>query len=175
MFLQEKYLIMSMTWTSISRMDRKPLTDSILDLQHTADEPHLLREILRTQQAVLNVFSRTVGTTSTRLVLLRLLAVGNPEGVGIMELARLLSVNAAAVTRQVKEMERDDLVERRADSRDKRRSYVRLSEKGRQLFALVHDRAHEFEKTVCGSAGAEEIATAVSVLARVRAAIERLG
>ena len=110
---------------------------------------------------------------SARLVLLRLLAAGDPDGLGIMELARLLGMNAAAVTRQVKGMEKDDLVERSADYRDRRRSYIRLTEKGRQLFALVHERAHEFEKDVCGSARAEDIA--VSVLAKVRVAIERLG
>lgn len=144
-------------------------------LSHSGKENNLIREIMFTSQALLNVFSREVGMTSARLVLLRLLAVSDRDRVGIMELARLLGVNAAAVTRQVKEMEKDDLVERSADPRDRRRNYVRLTEKGRRLFGLVHDRAHEFEKTLCDSAGEEEIAIAVSVLARVRAAIERLG
>ena len=130
---------------------------------------------IQASQALLNVFSREVGMTSGRLALLRLLAVSNPDGVGIMELARLLGVNAAAVTRQVKGMEKDDLVERSADHRDGRRSYVRLTDKGRRLFGLVHDRAHEFEKALCGTAGEEDIAVAVSVLAKVRGAIERLG
>ncbi len=124
---------------------------------------------------MLNVFSHEVGMASGRLVLLRLLAVGDPYGLGIMELARLLGVNAAAVTRQVKGMEKDDLVERSADYRDRRRCYIRLTEKGRQLFALVHERPHEFEKDVCGSARAEDISVAVSVLAKVRVAIQRLG
>ncbi|MDA8308634.1 MAG: MarR family transcriptional regulator [Deltaproteobacteria bacterium] len=144
-------------------------------LLHPGKENHLIREIMITSQALLNVFSREVGMTSGRLALLRLLAVSNPDGVGIMELARLLGVNAAAVTRQVKGMEKDDLVERSADHRDGRRSYVRLTDKGRRLFGLVHDRAHEFEKALCGTAGEEDIAVAVSVLAKVRGAIERLG
>ena len=144
-------------------------------LLHPGKENHLIREIMITSQALLNVFSREVGMTSGRLALLRLLAVSDPDGVGIMELARLLGVNAAAVTRQVKGMEKDDLVERSADHRDGRRSYVRLTDKGRRLFGLVHDRAHEFEKALCGTAGEEDIAVAVSVLAKVRGAIERLG
>ena len=144
-------------------------------LPHSGKENHLIREIMITSQALLNVFSREVGMTSARLVLLRFLAISDSDGAGIMELARLLGVNAAAVTRQVKGMEKDDLVERISDFRDRRRSYVRLTEKGRQLFGLVHDRAHEFEKTVCGSAGEEDIAVAVSVLGKVRGAIERLG
>lgn len=141
-------------------------------LLHPGKENHLIREIMITSQALLNVFSREVGMTSGRLALLRLLAVSDPDGVGIMELARLLGVNAAAVTRQVKGMEKDDLVERSADDRDGRRSYVRLTDKGRRLFGLVHDRAHEFEKALCGTAGEEDIAVAVSVLAKVRGAIE---
>ena len=77
---------------------------NLLDLHHTGDEPHLLREIMRTHQAVLNVFSRKVGMPAAQLTLMRLLAICHPEAVGIMEIARQLGINAAAVSRQVKAM-----------------------------------------------------------------------
>ena len=83
--------------------------------------------------------------------------------------------NAAAVTRQVKEMEEDRLIERFADEKDGRRSYVRLTERGRKAFELIHERAHELERAVCEPVGSEDVVTAVRVLERVRAAIQKLG
>ncbi len=142
---------------------------------HTGEESHLFREIMLAHQALLNVFARKVGTTSARLALLRVLAVSGPEMLGIMEIARRLGINASAVTRQVKEMEKDGLVERVSEPRDGRRSYVHLTEQGRKAFELVHELAHEFEETICGGIDSDEVATAVRVLARMRTAIERLG
>jgi DNA-binding MarR family transcriptional regulator len=144
-------------------------------LDHLSEEPHLFREIMLTYQALLNVFTRKVGMTSARLALLRLLALRAPEMLGVMEASRRLGVNAAAVVRQVKEMERERLVERLADAKDRRRSYVKLTDQGLKAFETVHERAHEFEKMICGPAGAEEVMTAVRVLAQVRSAIETLG
>jgi DNA-binding MarR family transcriptional regulator len=57
-------------------------------------------------------------------------------GVGITALARHLEIDAAAVTREVQELEGERLIRRRADARDGRRSYVRLSPKGRKLFEV---------------------------------------
>ena len=45
------------------------MTDRAFELHHAGDEPHLLREIMRTQQAVINVFSRQVGMPAARLAL----------------------------------------------------------------------------------------------------------
>jgi len=142
---------------------------------HSGEESHLLREIVLTHQALLNVFSHRVGMTSARLALLRILAVCGSERLGVMEIARRLGINAAAVTRQVKEMEEDSLVERLADEKDGRRSYVQLTERGRKAFELLHERAHELERAVCGPVDSEDVATTVRVLERVRAAIQGLG
>jgi DNA-binding MarR family transcriptional regulator len=144
-------------------------------LSHAGDESHLFREIMLAHHALLNVFSRKIGMTSARLALLRILAVSGPEMLGVMEIARRLGINAAAVTRQIKEMEKGGLVERVSDPRDGRRGYVRLTEPGCNTFTLVHELAHEFERTICGGVDSDEVATAVLVLSRMRTAIERLG
>jgi DNA-binding MarR family transcriptional regulator len=150
------------------------MTDGILDLHHAGDEPHLLREIMRAQQAVLNVFSRQVGMPAARLALMRLLAIRHPEAVGIMDIARQLGINAAAVTRQVKVMESERLVERCADARDGRRSYVNLTVDGLRIFQQLHERAHAFEQALSTEVSAEDMAAAVRVLGHVRAALEAL-
>lgn len=150
------------------------MTDRAFDLHHTGDEPHLLREIMRTQQAVLNVFSRQVGTPVARLSLMRLLATCQPEAVGIMWIARQLGINAAAVTRQVKAMEDERLVERCADARDGRRRHVKLTTDGLRIFGQLHERAHILERALCSTFSAEDLSVVVRVLSQVRAALEEL-
>ena len=144
------------------------------ELHHKGDEPHLLREVMRVHQILLNVFSRQVGMPASRLALMRLLAACHSEDIGIMEIARRLGVNAAAVTRQVKEMETDGLVDRIADARDGRRSYVRLTSEGLRVFEKLHERAHDLERELGLLVNSEEIATAVRVLSQLRGALESL-
>ncbi len=150
------------------------MTSKVPDLHHTGNETHLLREIMRTHQAALNVFSRQVGMPAARLALMRLLAIHHPEAVGIMEIARQLGINAAAVTRQVKAMESERLAERSADARDGRRSYVNLTVDGLRIFEQLHERAHAFEQALSTAISAEDMATSVQVLIHVRAALEAL-
>lgn len=72
-------------------------------LRHTGDEPHLLREVMRTHQAVMHAFTREVGMPSARLALMRLLATCDTGELGIMEIdqpqLRLQRPLAAKVSR----------------------------------------------------------------------------
>lgn len=142
-------------------------------LHHTGHETHLLREIMRTQQLILGSFSRAVGIPAARLALIRLLAISGPNGVGVMDLARQLHVNPAAVTHQMASLERDGVVARRSDPTDKRRISMRLTSKGLSMFEKVHTRAHAFEKSLTNSASTEDVAAAIRVLTAVRAMIEK--
>ena len=119
-------------------------------------------------------FSREVGMPASRFALMRLLAAPE-QGLGVMELARRLGINAAAVTRQVKSMEHEGLVQRHADPRDARRSHLSLSRKGSELFEQIHARSHELERSLASVITAEEMATAATVLSKLRAFIENLG
>lgn len=150
------------------------MSERVPELHHMGDEPHLLREIMRAHQALLNVFTRQVGKPAARFTLMRLLAVSGSEDIGIMELARRLGVNAAAVTRQVKEMEAEGLACRVADAGDGRRSYIRLTSEGLRIFEELHERAHKFERKLGGVVKREDILLAVQVLVRLRAALETL-
>jgi DNA-binding MarR family transcriptional regulator len=136
-------------------------------MRHKGDEPHLLREVIRTYQVLMSGFSREIGMSASHFALMRLLAVAGAD-LGVMELARQLGVNAAAVTRQVQALERERLVRRRADPRDGRRSYVSLSSKGRKLFGEIHDCNHEFERSLSSVISEEEMAIATTVLAKLR-------
>jgi DNA-binding MarR family transcriptional regulator len=149
--------------------DSKPT--GIKDLYHRGDEPHLLREVIRASQVLMARFSREIGMPASRLALLRLLAVAETDP-GVMDLARQLGVNAAAVTRQVQELERERLVRRRADPQDGRRSYVSLTPKGHRCFEEIHARSHTLERSLTAVIGAAEMATATTVLAKLRAFLE---
>ena len=140
---------------------------------HRGDEPHLLREVIRTYQVLMTAFSRETGMPAARFALMRLLAVGDAD-IGVMDLARRLAVNPAAVTRQVKEMEGEGLVRRRPDPKDGRRCYVTLSPKGRRLFEKIHERNHELERSLSSVIGDEEMQNAAKVLIKLRTFIENL-
>jgi len=142
--------------------------------RHTGDEPHLLREIIRTHQVLMSGFSREVGMPASRFALMRLLANVFPDAAGVMEIARRLGINAAAVTRQVQEMEGEGLLLRRPDERDGRRSDIRLSAKGLKLFITIHDRSHELERSLATAIAPGEMAAAADVLARLRRFLEGL-
>ncbi len=144
-----------------------------LELSHKGDEPHLLRELVRTHQVLMAGFSRNVGMPASRFTLVRLLANAE-EDVGVMDLARQLGINAAAVTRQVKEMEADGLVRRRNDPQDGRRSYVKLSPKGFRVFGEIHERSHELERGLAAVISDGEMKAAVAVLTKLRTYIEGL-
>ncbi len=136
--------------------------------------PHLLQEVMRTSQALLAVFSREVGMPASRLALLRLLAIAGPPGRGVMRMARDLGVNPAAVTRAVQDLRASGLVAVSADPADARRKTARLTEAGLGAFQRVHDRGHQFEHALAGDVSAQDIATTMRVLARLRARIEAL-
>jgi DNA-binding MarR family transcriptional regulator len=143
------------------------------DLRHKGDEPHLLREIVRTHQVLMNAFSRKVGMPASQFALMRLLAVSGEE-LGVMEIARRLGVNPAAITRQVQVMEKDGLLRRRADPRDGRRSSVRLSPKGFKLFEAMHERTHELESNLSAIISPDEMKAAAEVLTKLREFVENL-
>lgn len=150
---------------------RHPPTGTFVQAHHAGDEPHLLREVFRTYQALMAGFSRRTGMPASRFALMRLLALAE-SAVGVMDLSRHLGVNAAAVTRQVKEMESEGLARRRADPGDGRRSYVTLTSRGKRLFEQIHRRTHELERSLSSVVGVEEMRGAAVVLAKLRAFIE---
>ncbi|NLE11807.1 MAG: MarR family transcriptional regulator [Actinobacteria bacterium] len=142
-------------------------------LDHEGGEPHLIQEIVCTYQALAAEMTRRTGMKSSRFALMRLLADADAD-VGIMELARLLGVNAAAVTRQVQELESERLVRRRADPDDGRRTCIRLSPKGRKLMDELLQYSHEFELSLSSALSTEEMVNAATALNKLRSFLDGL-
>jgi DNA-binding MarR family transcriptional regulator len=140
---------------------------------HQGDESHLLREIVRTHHALVGGFTRKVGMPAQRFHLMRLL-LSSDQGMGVMDLARQMEINASAITRQVQEMEWEGLVRRTAVPGDGRRHRVELTPMGLGVFAGVHERGHELERSFSAFISPEDIATTVAVLSKLRAVFEGL-
>jgi MarR family transcriptional regulator for hemolysin len=134
--------------------------------------PHLFQEIVRTHQVLIGVFSLEVGMSSARMGVLRQLDDCEDGSMGVVDLARSLGVTPAIVTRQVQDLEAEGLLRRRNDSRDRRRSQLHLTARGRRAFARLHERAHGLQERVLDGLKDEEIAAACRVLRSLRTAIE---
>jgi len=88
-----------------------------------------------------------------------------------MEIARRLGINAAGVTRLVKELEGQKWVQRRTDPMDGRRSFVSLTAKGRRQFHQIHERMHEFERSISERLEEQDIEKTIKVLSEIRNAL----
>lgn len=142
-------------------------------LRHSGTEAHLILEIMHTYKSLLSVFSREMGLPMSQILLLRVLAGAPRGGIGVLEIARTMGINGAAITRLVKKMQERGLVLRRADKYDGRKSYLRLSAKGRTLFLEIHQRLHEFEDLLIADLDKKEIETAKGILFQLRTALEK--
>ncbi len=129
---------------------------------------------MRTSQALLAVFSREVGMPASRLALLRLLAIAHPQGLGVMRMAREMGINAAAVTRSIRQLENARLVAVRPHPADARRKIVCLTADGLHTFERLHERGHRLEASLGADVSQADVETAMRVLARLRTAIEAL-
>ena len=79
------------------RIMRASRASTLEHARHRGDEPHLLREVIRTSQVLMAGFSREIGMPASRLAVLRTLAVTD-GGAGVMDLARSLGVEPGETT-----------------------------------------------------------------------------
>jgi DNA-binding MarR family transcriptional regulator len=128
-----------------------------------AASPSLLHSLARAYHEVTSAFEREVGMTQARIVLLSQLRSA-PE-VSQATLQQRLAVDGAAITRQVKQMESDGLVLRRADPSDHRFTLVTLTPQGRKLADSVLRRRETFEARITNGVAAKDV---VRALERIR-------
>jgi DNA-binding MarR family transcriptional regulator len=155
-------------------MESPFLSEPVPGLRHRNGDTHLIREVMLTHQALVNVISRRVGVAPSRLALLRLFAVRNHESLGVMKIARLMGVNVAAISRQVKDLETLGYVRRSDDLRDHRRTSLQLTAEGQKAFEEVHERAHLLETALMSGATTAEIEIAAKILGLLRSVADGL-
>jgi DNA-binding MarR family transcriptional regulator len=110
---------------------------------------HALRHVRREDPAT--------GLSAARLSALSVLVFGGPRAIG--ELADAEQVRAPTMTRIVRALEEDGLVEREADPEDGRRVRVRATSKGTRVLRRGRERRVERLAELMSRLSADEIAT----------------
>jgi DNA-binding MarR family transcriptional regulator len=126
----------------------------------------LVQQIARVYYEILPVFERYVGMSKARWgILILLWRVGE---LSQATLQQRLRVDGAAITRQVKQLEEEGLVLRRADPQDNRFTLVDLTGVGRQLMASMAGKREAFEALVTAGISEEDIALMRRCLQQIR-------
>lgn len=90
------------------------------------------------------------------------------------DLQRHLEVDGATITRHVKQMEAEGLLQRRADPKDNRFTLVVLTAAGRATLEALITRGREFERIAVASIDRERLGAAAEVLAQMRCNLQPL-
>lgn len=139
--------------------------------KHSHEETHLLRELNRIHQVMIAGFQKKIGMPPSRFAVLRLLASAE-HGIGVMELAKKLGIDSAAVTRQLQAFESEGMLKKVHDLKDKRRSSFLLSAKGRASFQEIHKKGHALETEISKLFSGNEIMVTTSTLRTIRLFLE---
>ncbi|MGE5531180.1 MAG: MarR family winged helix-turn-helix transcriptional regulator, partial [Bacteroidota bacterium] len=90
------------------------------------------------------------------------------------DLQRNLDVDGATITRQVKQMEAEGLLQRRADPKDNRFTLVALTPEGEAMVASLMKRGQEFQRLAVRSIDGDQLGEAIAVLAKMRCNLQAL-
>ncbi len=134
--------------------------------QASSMPPSFIHSLARAYHEVTTAFEREVGLTQARIVLLGQLRTAPELSQAILQ--QRLAVDGAAITRQVKQMESEGLVVRRADPSDHRFTLVALTAQGRKVADSVARRRDTFESKITSGVATKDV---VRALERVRAAV----
>lgn len=117
-----------------------------MEPQEREDSETLLVQFKRLYIDAMRVFEHKLGMSQARILIMSELL--HEREVSQAELQLRLGVDGAAITRQVKQLEREGYISRRANPNDNRVSLVSLTPRGRrELTELVKARL-EFEDRV---------------------------
>lgn len=115
------------------------------------------------------------GFVGVPMLRLRLLATMYSAGeLSQADLQRQIEVDGATITRQVKQMEAEGLLQRRADPKDNRFTLVALTESGRVTVETLIMRGRDFERLAVQGIEAERLETAVDALSHMRLNLQAL-
>jgi len=123
-------------------------------------------------RAAKTAFHRRVGISEARLHVLGTLYLFGE--LSQAELQRRLDVDGAAVTRQVKQLEAEGLLSRRADPADNRFTLVMLTPEGKEKLREVARTAREFFATILEGVSEDDLACVRRAMVRVRANLEKM-
>ena len=131
-----------------------------------------LYHIAKTYHDVTAVFEQFMGISRARWTTLRLLS--RRDSLSQTALTQELQIDAAAVTRQVKQLESEGLVTRWAAPEDNRYTMVALTDAGRSYVEAKLPRRDQFDAIVLEGLAPEEIENLLRCLAHIRRNVENV-
>lgn len=111
----------------------------------------------------------TLGITGPQRLVIRL--VGRFPGIPAGRLAELLHVHPSTLTGILERLEQQGLIARRRDSRDRRRSLLGLTQKGRRLDVATEGTVEASVSSVLSALPRPKVGAAAEVLAALTASI----
>lgn len=140
------------------------------DMKEQATQPVLpatpFQQVLRLYHLVTPVFEQYVGVSVARWRVLTQLYRCGP--LNQSELQQRLKIDPAAITRQVKQMEEEGLVERNPSPQDNRFTIVELTPAGMELASAAHQRRDAFDQVVMSDLSEEEVAVFEHCIGHIR-------
>lgn len=117
-----------------------------MEPQERDESETLLVQFKRLYIDAMRVFERKLGMSQARILIMSELL--HEREVSQAELQLRLGVDGAAITRQVKQLEREGYISRRANPNDNRVSLVSLTPRGRRELTDLAKARMEFEDSV---------------------------
>ncbi len=130
----------------------------------------ILQHLGQTYHEVVTSFERFMGMSRPRWAILNRLS--REESITQAVLAQRLRVHAAAITRQVKQLEAEGLVTRWSHPEDNRYTVVALTAQGRESVERLRSDRDAFERIVTAGLDADEIDHMRRGLAHIRHNLE---
>ncbi len=155
-----------------------PIVDhSLLDTAHFElidFFPYLVRVYYRSvSEAVSRIYSERYGLTTSEW---RTMAVLGPmTTLSASEIVERSSMDKVNVSRAIKGLQQAGFLRRDIDGQDKRRAVLRLTEKGRETFAVLAPLVKQVEEDLLVGLNQQERATLLSLMERVRSNAKALG
>jgi DNA-binding MarR family transcriptional regulator len=137
-----------------------------------ADNNSLLQHLSQTYQESITAFERYMGMSRARWAILNRLS--RAEQLTQAALAQRLRVDAAAITRQVKQLEAEGLVTRWSHPEDNRFTLVALTPQGRTFVEELRSKRNSFEEIVTEGLSEKDVLHMRHYLIHMRHNIESL-
>jgi DNA-binding MarR family transcriptional regulator len=151
-----------------------PLVATPCDLPALGDVLDFLGVIWAVDHALHKTSKRmeaTLGVTGPQRLVLRI--VGRFPGILPGQLARLLHVHPSTLTGTLKRLERQNLIRRRVDQRDRRRMLLFLTEKGRKFDVVTEGTAESAIAEVLRNTPAGKLSATREVLSIIAEVLGR--
>jgi len=120
-----------------------------------------------------DVFFHQFGLTDVQFNVIMLLAYqgGSQQGLSQAQLSDMMLVNRANITSLIDRMEKAGLVTRTAEPDDRRYNIVKMTAKGKKIFAKVEPSYLEQVRKIMASLDAAELRKLTTILEKVRKTI----